>query len=255
MFSTASPLSRTTLRCLSALLLCLLDGGVSAQPTETVVVDASTLTGVWKIAKPHFLRKDGFFDALKWGPLDDYFCRIEQQQDGLTSACLLGGQGITVTVDGAHIHFAQGTMMARLVLDGTLQSATHFEGFTTAKLAGISATDDKFSTGDKLKITPDAPDKGGKANLLRTILTDGLAQVPHDDAAIKKAAPGSGQIPKLGAIQVIAYLGQQTLLGPPRAKQDQVDFFSVYAVEFDSGERICGLHQRADGVLDAFLCL
>jgi hypothetical protein len=224
-------------------------------PTETVIVTAGTLTGVWKIAKPHQVTKDGFFGAIKWGPLGDYYCRIERQQDGLISACLAGGQAGTVTVDGAHIHFAQGTMMARLVLDGTLRSPTHFQGFMEAKLAGISVTDTKFSTGDKLIVTPDAPDKGGKAGLLRSILTDGVASVPSDDVAIRKAVSGSGQIPKLGAIQAIAYLGQQTLLGRPNVSEDQVDYFAVYAVEFDSGERICGLHQRADGVLDAFLCV
>jgi hypothetical protein len=222
-----------------------------AGTVETVIVDASTLTGIWKLARPHQVTKEGFFGALKWGPLADYFCRIEEQKAGLAFVCLPGGQG-SVTVEGAHIHFAQGTMMARFILDGTLQSTVHFQGFTTVKLAGIAMTDDRFSAGDKLKVALGAPDKGGKAALLRTILTEGLAGVPHDDAAIKKTGPGGGQIPKLGAIQTIAYLGQQTLSGP---FPDQVDYFSVYAVEFDSGERIYGLHQRADGVLDAFLCL
>jgi len=33
------------------------------------------------------------------------------------------------------------------------------------------------------------------------------------------------------------------------------DFFSVYFVRFTEGERLCGLHQRENGVLDAFRCV
>lgn len=198
--------------------------------------------------------EDGFFSALKWGSLQDHYCRIGQQPDGLTLNCLPGGRNGTVEVDGAHIHMAWGTMMARMVLDGTLQSPTHFQGTIEAKLAGIGFADPELSSGSKQKIALETPDKSGKSALLRTILTEGLEQVPHDHDAIKKASNGSS-IPALGAVEAIAYLGQQTKFGGPAGHEDQVDYFSVYAVEFESGERICGLHQRADGVLDAFLCL
>ena len=33
------------------------------------------------------------------------------------------------------------------------------------------------------------------------------------------------------------------------------DFFSVYLVRFADRELLCGLHQRDDGVLDAFGCV
>lgn len=33
------------------------------------------------------------------------------------------------------------------------------------------------------------------------------------------------------------------------------DFFSVYLVRFADGELLCGLHQRDDGMLDAFGCV
>jgi hypothetical protein len=32
------------------------------------------------------------------------------------------------------------------------------------------------------------------------------------------------------------------------------DFLAVYDVEFQNGSLLCGVHQRADGVLDAFVC-
>jgi hypothetical protein len=245
------------MRKAAALLLPLLAPAavLADTPTETVIVDASTLTGVWKIAMPNQVTKNGFFGAIKFGALHDHFCRIGQQQEGLMVNCMQGAQGGSVAVEATHIHLAWGTMMARFVLDGPLQSSTYFQAASQAKLAGISLADPELSIGSKLSVAPDAPDKGGKAALLRTILADGLDHVPHDEAAIKKTAQGIRENPKLGAIQDIFYLGQQTLLGRPGADPDQVDYFSVYAVEFDSGERICGLHQRSDGVLDGFLCI
>jgi hypothetical protein len=52
-------------------------------------------------------------------------------------------------------------------------------------------------------------------------------------------------------MEAIAYLGQ----GPKFGSATELDFYSIYAVEFVGGERICGLHQRGDGTLDAFLCM
>jgi hypothetical protein len=38
-------------------------------------------------------------------------------------------------------------------------------------------------------------------------------------------------------------------------KLKAVDAIEALALEFAGGERICGLHQRGDGTLDAFLCV
>ena len=55
-----------------------------------------------------------------------------------------------------------------------------------------------------------------------------------------------------GPILQITWMGQQ----PHYNKGvESLDATSVYAVEFEGGERICGLHQRGDGTLDAFLCV
>ena len=35
----------------------------------------------------------------------------------------------------------------------------------------------------------------------------------------------------------------------------RTDFYSVYLVTFAEGERLCGLHQQGDGVLDALRCV
>ena len=71
-------------------------------------------------------------------------------------------------------------------------------------------------------------------------------------------------LPSVGPVQSISYLGQETKWDwppPPGTRQDimnlpnRPDFFSVYLVRFAEGELLCGLHQRDDGVLDAFGCV
>ncbi len=71
-------------------------------------------------------------------------------------------------------------------------------------------------------------------------------------------------LPKVGLVQSISYLGQETKWDwppPPGTKADimnlpnRPDFFSVYLVRFADGELLCGLHQRDDGVLDAIGCV
>jgi hypothetical protein len=182
--------------------------------------------------------------------------RIAPQKDDLAMFCGGHEQAATVTANGDHIHFAWGTMMARIAIDGDMVSAGHMRGHFQIKLLGIKFEDPAFS--DVLRVTPDptAMDQPGKAALLRQIFEQGLASVPQDAAAAKQGKI-AGAVPQLGAITAIAYLGHETklsVLGTTPGLPDQPDFFSVYLVTFAQGERLCGLHQRADGVLDAFRC-
>jgi hypothetical protein len=49
----------------------------------------------------------------------------------------------------------------------------------------------------------------------------------------------------LGRIETIAWLGEQyTAEGPGKPSPYQL---TAYAVEFEQGERLCWLHQQADG--------
>ena len=84
--------------------------------------------------------------------------------------------------------------------------------------------------------------------LLRDVVAQGVAGTPHGD----KVKDSPALRADLGSLQTAVYLGQQDRVGGP-GKTDK-GFFTVYALEFDKGERICGLHRRDDGVLDAFQC-
>jgi hypothetical protein len=161
----------------------------------------------------------------------------------------------TVTAANNHVHFAWGTMMLRMVLDGELQDMGHFHGHFQLKISGI--TYESPATYDAVRVLPDADatDRADAGELLRRILDQGFFGMPQSADAIKKNDTAL-ILPKLGAVQAIAYLGQETKPSPPATKpvRSQPDFFSVYFVRFAQGERLCGLHQRADGMLDAFRC-
>jgi len=144
-------------------------------------------------------------------------------------------------------------MVVRLVLDGTLQSQTHFTSNFSVKVSGISFTDPDVGIGDKFVISANAPDSGGKSALVRKIISEGLASVPHIDAVSRTVPPKSDEIPKGAATQTIAYLGEMSRRTGP-SPTDLGDM-SVYAVEFESRQRLCGLHKRDDGVLDYFICV
>ena len=156
--------------------------------------------------------------------------------------------------DGS-IHLAWGIMMARLVVDGRFETPTHYTGTFTFKLAGIRVVNPAPVSGTKVVPSPQAPDPDGKAALLRTILTEGPSRMPLDTDAIAKNTGGLADTLKAvppGPVLQIVWMGQE-----PRYNRGvkELDGISVYAVEFEGGERICGLHQRSDGTLDAFQCV
>ena len=55
----------------------------------------------------------------------------------------------------------------------------------------------------------------------------------------------------LGTIQTVRHAGKTA----KEANGKSPDFFSVYQIEFASGERLYGLRRRDDGVLDALICV
>jgi hypothetical protein len=250
-----------------ALVIVLAAPCMAADPVapsiETVVVDGSALVGVWKMNWPQSGSILLFHDA-NWGPLRDRFCRIEQARSDLKMYCIgMGGDLFsvgTVTVDRARIHIAWGNMMARLSMDGTLQSATHFNGKFAIKLAGIEYGDPDLATGMKLTLSDSATDSGGNSAILMRLL-DQMSKGPITekiDPQSKNIWPAKPEeLRPLGAAKSIIYLGEFTkLIGlKPDGSHQYEDPFSVYDVEFANGERLCGLRQDAGGALQHFACI
>jgi len=218
-----------------------------AQQTESVTVNADALLGVWKISRPNYVGKKGLFGDWAFGPARDFFCHMERKGDDLAMPCLQGGEA-SVTFRGDKIHLAGGIVLARLVIDGVMQPGNSFTGHAALKLVGISTEDSGISSGARLDLSTPPPDTGGMAQVLRELVAQGIAHTAHDDKVKDSAALSAD----LGSLQTAVYLGQQDRVGGP-GRTDK-GFYTVYALEFDKGERVCGLHRRDDGVLDAFQC-
>jgi hypothetical protein len=253
-----------------AVVLIFLSVPVSAQnaSVETVTAYGNSLAGVWHGDLLQYGIWSGFFSffsAPKLQGVAEAFCRIGPQQDALEMSCLQGWRSAPVTTDGTHVHFGR-SRGDGASFDGELLSATQLNGHFQIRRWGIAHENPAVADASRVKPDPAAPDKAGRATLLRRILGEGLANVPHDNDAMKKN--GVTDFPKLGAVQSVAYLGQKTKWDNPQpgTKLDldhlqlddfphRPDFFSVYDVLFDNGELLCGLHQRDDGALDAFQCV
>jgi hypothetical protein len=216
--------------------LCLIAATAAAQ-TESVTVEKNrNLSGLWRIQVPQSVSINFLRDA-KFGPMRDIFCRIENNLD---IHCLNGGysRNGTVMQDGDSVHIAWGSMMARFAIDGRL-AGNSISGKFIFKLSGLPheapASSNNFRfTGAMV------PQDGGKASVLASYLQ-----------SLKGADALPRALKNLGAVEQIVYLGTSPRLDGGGAS----DYFSVYAMEFAGGERICGVHQRSDGTGDAFPCV
>jgi hypothetical protein len=245
----------------AAMAAGLLATAALADPAETVVVENGALTGIWKIDLPESAVLEDFGRA-QFGTLKPRYCRVEERRGGRLEIACLGpylikdGDG---TREGTTLHLAWGSMMLRLAIDATLTSSRAFAGTFKFKISGVVYDDPDQVTGARLVLADPHSDPGGKRDLLATLLGDlaagGALIPPHDDEAIRAnadgtALPTASDFKKLGQIAAITYLGRNAKLD----SQDKADFLFVYDVVFEHGSLLCGLHQRDDGVVDAFLC-
>jgi hypothetical protein len=254
-------------RCfMRSLLLCLsfavLSCAAAAPEGETVLVRSADISGIWKIETPDGGQINvGGEDSF--GPTEEEFCRIGQKAGDLSVRCL-GPHHYTQVGDGeiddGKLHLAWGSMMLRFVIDAPLYSSVAFEGRFAVKLVGSRHQAPTPVKGAKLSLSFGAPDPDGlKPVLLQAIeeWTHGGLRLPHDAAAIKRNIDGreptsAKNLLAYGKVIGVVYLGKIETRDETGKRQP---FFSVYDIEFENGERLCGVHRRGDGALDGFLCV
>lgn len=261
-----------------AFALALLAAPAMAQP-ETVKVDGrETLSGLWKISFPAGV--SGYMPGrgrLYTAGMES-FCRLQQTGEKVSAICLPGwgpdsGGG---ELDGGNLHLAWGVALARAVIDAKIERAPvrAFDGNFALKILGIRHDAPAPASARKLVLDPAAPDIAGKAKPLTQTLEElatGAIVMPHvADVALNfgrqmgdNQANTPEEIRSLGKVDAVLYLGEGSA---PHGRFSDVDTtrlaiavpgfaFSAYQVEFTNGQRLCGIHQRADGVLDGFLCV
>lgn len=261
-----------------AFALALLAAPAVAQ-TETVQVDGNeTLSGVWKISFP--AGASGYMPGrgrLYTGAMES-FCRLQQTGETVFASCLPGwgpdsGGG---ELDGRELHLAWGIAVMRAVIDAKIEGAPAraFNGNFALKILGIRHQAPGPASARKLVLDPAVADAAGKARMLTQALEElaaGAIVTPHAaDVALNfgrqfgdNQANTAEDIRSLGRVDAVVYLGEGSA---PHGRVSNVDTthaafaipgfaFSAYQVEFTNGQRLCGIHQREDGVLDGLLCV
>jgi hypothetical protein len=232
---------------------------------ETVTVHARSLVGVWHgtLGQSAFR---GFFGNLtritpmKLGQNVLVFCRIAPSRGELGMSCPQFGYMGSVTVADGLVRISNG----RMAFEGEQPDGNSLRGyFRSRSWLGLSQINPAVAEAVRVVPAADVPDRSGRASLLRQVLEQGLAVVPHDAEAMESRRSGL-TLPISGVVQSISYLGQEAKWDwppPPGIKADirnlpnQPDFLSVYLVRLADGEMLCGLHQREDGLLDALGCV
>jgi hypothetical protein len=225
----------------------------NAAPVESVVVNGGTLAGVWKFTVPGSF-KGGLFGKTEWGPAVGEFCEIEEMRAALTVHCPglhIGSEDVsrgTVSLNKGHIRMAWGSMRLYFAINGALSPNGEFTGVFSAQFLGISSDDPEKVTGERLSLSADKPDKGGKSDLLARLLdqmANGAVTEPRDPdpKAVKILKPDT--LHALGGLQSIIYIGD---------KAEPAGAVSVYDAELANGHLICELRQDADGKLDYLDC-
>jgi hypothetical protein len=233
----------------------------AAPDAESVLVEGGALDGVWNIDIPTEVSLSPGHPA-QFGAMAKRFCRFEGKKDNIGIRCfspLHYAQRGTTDVAGNKLHLSWGNALIRFAIDAVPDSPFHFGGTFTFKFMGLSYVDPEPATGEKFNPANAVADSDGRTKLMTRALQEisaGGLRAPHDAAAIKKNlgeidALSAESLGALGAIQTVKYLGPSLR---SRAQKPEY-FFSVYQVEFAHGERLCGLHQRDDGVLDALMCV
>jgi hypothetical protein len=220
------------MRVLLAAMFGLIATMAAAQERVTVEGDRG-LMGLWQIAVPQSFGVNIFQNA-NFGPMRNIFCRVDETSD---IRCLNGGYSSNghITHDGSDVHIAWGTAMARISMNGTLAGDT-LTGTFTFRLSGIGHDDPSPSSSIRFTGLPPGGDAAGLTAQLRTVV--GRALLPTDLAG-------------LGSVVKTEWLGTSPKLSNTAGA---ANYFSVYAIEFDQGERICGIHRDNSGP-QTFKCI
>lgn len=221
--------------------------GNVVQPSEAVRVESNAIDGIWAINTPSEISID-FTQSAHFGPMEKRFCRVETKGHTTAIRCvapdfyLLEG---TAQVEEGKVHLAWGSALARYVIDATLDDPFHMTGTFAVKVMGIKHDAPELSTAEKIHATNAVADSSADGSLITTSLQQ-LA-----NGAKLAGNVSSSELRALGGVQAVVYLGKTGR----SANEKKSYFYSVYQVEFSSGERLCGLHQTDQGVADKLTCV
>jgi hypothetical protein len=168
--------------------------------------------------------------------------------------------------------------MARATLDLAKQPSGIFTGYYTAQILFIPYRAPEQLRASKILLSEDMPDADGKSALLIKLLNSIAEGVPAQSLAQLREniePPSADDLRSLGRLETVLYLGRTPSSAEeaalykdfPTEKDEgapvvatapppsEIDASSVYAAEFEKGERLCAIYQRPDGVVEDLRCI
>ena len=213
------------------LALCLLPDAASRGETVTATASEDFLAGAWSMVLPAGPLRQGLH--MRFGPGARDFCRLEGPSSHLRAHCLgLAGEGV-VTRAGKRIRIVWGGAMRRTTIDAEMTDYHGFAGLYAVRLYGVTFRAPQAARAIRRAHLENVPDTGGKSFLLESLL------------AHPARAPKGVVLPAkdMGAAQRLIHMGRT-----PEAAE-------VYAVQLESGLRLCAIHQGRDGAVDQLRCV
>lgn len=264
--------------------------GAPSRHVESVTVEAeNALPGIWRFP-PHERRSDwselGTDIVAKFAAVGpEKYCRIGRADSGYTFNCLeIAERSPRATLDRLSRVSLSWTVLfgvpgCRWTFRGHLQSETELFGHLGMMCGMVLREKTEPMTITKMALSESTPDAGGHAAYLRRLLEEmanGEVTEPYARPYFYSSDPAAKPLPVdvqpllftflppyslqlLGKVTAVIYVAEYYPIvgwrydeGNPVYSDKQS---SIYAVEFENGERLCTLHRRPDGVLDRFQCV
>lgn len=240
----------------------------AAPHSESVVVEhPNVLAGVWRFPPHERMWAWSSFDTI-WSDLGpEMYCRIGIAEPDFAFDCFGPQMAIgKATLDGDEVRLSRKALSSATgytgrnywIFRGRLQSNTAIAGHVGAKVGSVARDNPRPITITKQVLSEATPDRGGLAEFLRVVLDQmeraAVLLTPSDDMV--PMTPQS--LHALGPIVSIIYVGEYHPVVDVDWTKGMLyrrEASSIYAVEFENGERLCGLGRSAEGALTDFRCL
>lgn len=280
-----------TVICLPLVLAApSLSGNDTQRHGERIIVSANNvLTGIWRF--PPYPR--GWLwsqpDRTWLGMEPEDFCRIEAATPAFTFDCLtrpiIKGQASLDEYGNVRLagmgcnRYGVCSWGNHWVFRGKLESNTAMTGHIGHVHDGNVREKPDRLTITKLVLSERSPDLGSQAAFLKQLLEQmagGHVTMPYTKPRLFSSNPAITPIPDdqqarlflfrtpdslhlLGRVMAVIYVADYApTFGWDKLTGDIIyspERSSIYAVEFEHGERLCALHRRPDGVLSQFTCI
>lgn len=267
---SAAGIDRGLMRSVCLLILIAMITQDGARSESVTVEHPNVLAGIWRFPPHERMWAWGLGETL-WSDLGpEMFCRIAPAEPEFTFDCFGPPMAIgKATLDQGEVRLSRKALSSAegysgrnyWIFRGKLQSNAAIAGHVGATVGGVSRVNPRPITITKQVLSESTPDRGGMAAFLGVVLEQmarGAVMFPADASPDQMAVLTPQTLRQLGAVVSILYVGEYHPVVDVDWNKGMLyrrEASSLYAVEFENGERLCALRRSASGALTEFRCL